>query len=447
METSEITEKTREIMPEILDDLRRLVAHPSVPFPGFPAEPVGAARAETIGILRRAGFDNVRELDLGAGYPAVAAEAAGPAGAPTVLLYAHYDVQPAPPEQGWETDPWTLTEKDDGRFYGRGAADNKSGVVIHAGTLSVLGGQPPVNLKVIIEGEEETVSNLEPFIEKNPELFQADAMLISDMGNIKAGEPVLTISLRGTVVAVVEVATINKPLHSGVFGGPTPDALVALIKMLATLWDDNGNTMVEGLRSFDWEGAEYPEDSLRELAGILPEVSVIGDGSLASRLWSKPSVTVIGLDAPRVDEAGNALIPSAKARLSLRIAPGEDPKLAIEALKKHISQAAPWGVRVSIKEVMAADAFTVTDGGPGLKAARRALTEVYGKAPADIGSGGTIPLLQRLENAAPQAEFVLWGASDAAALIHGPNESVDPNEIEKMIMAQALTLQYLAENI
>ncbi len=444
MNASEIGAKTRAILPGMMKELSDLVALPSVPFPGFPREPVDAARAATIEILTSAGFNNVRELDLGAGYPAVTAEATGPAGAPTVLLYAHYDVQPAPEEQGWETDPWRLTERPDGRFYGRGAADDKSGIVIHTGTLRVFDGKPPVNLKVVIEGEEETVSNLEPFIAAHPEQFQADAMLISDMGNINAGEPVLTTALRGTIVCVVEVKTVEKPLHSGIFGGPAPDALVALIKLLGTLWDDKGNTVVEGLRAFDWPEAGYSDKRFRELAGFLPGVEIIGDGNLETRLWSKPSVTVIGLNAPRVEEGGNVLIPSAKARLSLRIAPGEDPKHAIAALKKHVLRAAPWGAHVSVEEVMAADAFSAGAGGPALAAARRALTEVYGQEPSDVGSGGTIPLLQRLADAAPQAEFVLWGASDAAALIHGANESVDPEEIAKMVAAQALMLQYLA---
>jgi acetylornithine deacetylase/succinyl-diaminopimelate desuccinylase-like protein len=447
MNLVEMQAKVEAMMPELLEDLRRLVAHKSVSFPGFPGEPVHAARAETIDVLRHAGFSDARELDLSAGYPAVQAELSGANSGKTALLYAHYDVQPAPLEQGWQTDPWTLLKKNDGRYYGRGAADDKSGIVIHAGTLRVFDGKPPVNLKLIVEGEEETNSNLEPFIQNNPEFFQADAMLVSDMGNIKAGEPSLTTTLRGTVVCVVETKTIDNPLHSGIFGGPTPDALVALIKILGTLWDDQGNTAVKGLRSFDWPEAVYPEDDFRKQAGILPEVALIGNGSLATRLWSKPSVTVIGLDAPGTSQAGNALIPSAKARLSLRIAPGENPKRAIEALKNHLLASVPWGVQVSIKDVMAADAFTVPEGGAGMLAARQALAEVYGQEPSDVGSGGTIPLLQRLREAAPRAEFVLWGAADAAALIHGPNESVDPDEIAKMILAQALFLQLLADTV
>ncbi len=446
MNADDFIAKARSILPGLINDLADLVALPSIPFPGFPPEPVNAARTATVKILKEAGFMNVRELDLGAGYPAVTAEATGPESSPTVLLYAHYDVQPAPPDQDWETDPWRLTEKPDGRFYGRGAADDKSGIVIHAGTLKIFNGKPPVNLKVVIEGEEETVSNLEPFIAKHPELFQADVMLVSDMGNIVAGDPVLTTALRGTVVCVVEVKTLERPLHSGIFGGPAADALVALIKLLGTLWDEQGNTLVEGLRSYAWPEEVYPEDRFRRQAGILPGVAVIGDGSLESRLWSKPSVTVIGLDAPATSQAGNALIPAARARLSLRIAPGEDARKAIGALKRHLLRAAPWGAHVTVEEVMAADAFMTAAGGPGRSAARRALAEVYGKKPSDVGSGGTIPLLQRLAEAAPQAEFILWGASDAAALIHGANESVDGSEIEKMVATQALMLQYLADS-
>jgi acetylornithine deacetylase/succinyl-diaminopimelate desuccinylase-like protein len=446
MDAKQIETKVDAMMPELLDELSTLVSHASCAFPGFPPEPVHAACAQVIAMFKAAGLE-ARELDLeGGGYPAVWAELPAPAGAPTVLLYGHYDVQPAPMEQGWKTDPWAPTLKDDGRLYGRGAADDKSGSAIHAGTLRVFDGAPPVGVKVIIEGEEETLSHLEAFVEKHPEMFRADVMIIADMGNIVCGEPVLTTMLRGHVQCTVEVRTIDRPLHSGVFGGPAPDAFVALIRLLNSLWDEDGNTVVPGLHQFEWPGAEYPEDLFRQMSGMLPGVEIIGEGSVGTKLWSKPNVTVIGIDGPPpVAEAGNVLLPSAKAKVAMRIAPGADPEAELAKLMEFLEAHAPWGVKVEVKRVKASDAFMAPKGGPAMSAADEALAEAYGTAPSEVGSGGSIPLLETLAKASPGAEFILLGAEDAQANIHGANESVHPDEIRRMIVAQALLIERLAE--
>jgi acetylornithine deacetylase/succinyl-diaminopimelate desuccinylase-like protein len=444
MDNTEIRSKVAAMMPQVMDDLGVLVGNASCAFPGFPPEPVNAARATVIDILKRSGFE-AGELDLeGGGYPAVWGELPAPAGAPTVLLYGHYDVQPAPMEQGWTTDPWTLTKKDDGRYYGRGAADDKSGVAIHAGTLRVFDGKPPVGIKLILEGEEETLSHLEDYVAKYPERFKADVMIIADMGNIECGEPVLTTMLRGHVQCIVETRTVDHPLHSGVFGGPAPDALMALIRMLATLQDDRGNCAVPGLRAFDWPGAEYPEPLYRQMAAMLDGVEIIGDGTVGTKLWSKPCISVIGIDAPSVAEAGNVLLPTARAKVAMRIAPGADPEHELAQLMDFLNAAAPWGVQVEVTRVKASDAFLAPSGGPGVEAARAALAEAYGKDVSEVGSGGSIPLLETLMKASPGAEFILLGAEDAPANIHGANESVHPDEIERMIVAQALLIEKLA---
>jgi len=447
MDESQVKAKARAMMPEIMDELATLVSHASCAFPGFPPEPVHKACAQVIKMLKNAGLE-ARELDLGGGgYPAVWGEIPAPEGAPTVLLYGHYDVQPAPMEQGWVTDPWTPTVKDDRRLYGRGAADDKSGTAIHAGTLRVFGGKPPVGVKVIIEGEEETLSHLEAFVESNPELFQADCMIVADMGNIECGQPVLTTMLRGHCQCTVEVRTIDHPLHSGVFGGPVPDAFVALMRLLNNLWDDKGNTVVPGLEGFDWPGADYPEALVREMAGVLPGVNINGDASIGSMLWSRPNATVIGIDGvPRIADAGNVLLPVAKAKVALRIAPGADPEVELEKLMDFLRASAPWGVQVDVQRVKASDPFMAPKGGPAMAAAMDALRVAYdGVEPSEVGSGGSIPLLETLMKAAPQAEFILLGAEDAKANIHGANESVHPDEIERMIVAQALLMQKLGE--
>jgi acetylornithine deacetylase/succinyl-diaminopimelate desuccinylase-like protein len=448
MDVSEVSAKVDAMMPEIMSELSDLVSQPSCAFPGYPGDPVNAARAQVIKMLGNAGLA-AHDLDLeGGGYPAVWAELPAPEGAPTVLLYGHYDVQPAPMDQGWETDPWTPTTKADGRLYGRGSADDKSGSAIHAGTLRVFDGKPPVGIKVCIEGEEETLSHLEAYVENHPEKFKADLMIIADMGNIVVGDPVLTTMLRGHCQCIVEVRTLDHPLHSGVFGGPAPDAFVSLIRLLNSLWDERGNTIVPGLHQFDWPGAEYPEPLFREMSGMLPGVEVIGDGSIGTKLWSKPNVTVIGIDGPpSIADAGNVLLPVASAKVALRIAPGADAEAELAALMEYLRAHAPWGVEVNVKRVKASDAFIAPEGGPGVIAAAAALQAAYGKRSSEVGSGGSIPLLQTLMNASPDAEFVLLGAEDAKANIHGANESVDPDEIRRQIIAQALLIESLAKNV
>jgi acetylornithine deacetylase/succinyl-diaminopimelate desuccinylase-like protein len=445
MNLEEIRSAVKAEMPNTMAQLATLVSHASCAFPGFPPEPVHAAKEQVIAMLADAGF-RTAELDLGGGgYPAVWGEIPAPEGAPTVLLYAHYDVQPAPMEQGWTCDPFEPTWRD-GRLYGRGAADDKSGVAIHAGALKVFGGKPPVGVKVIVEGEEETMSHLEAYVEANPERFRADVMVIADMGNIVCGEPVLTTMLRGHCQCIVEVKTIKSPLHSGVFGGPAPDAFVALMRLLNSLWDEDGDTIVPGLKSFEWPGAEYPVPLYRDMAGMLPGVEIIGEGSVATKLWSKPNVTVIGIDGPpSVAEAGNVLLPSARAKVAMRIAPGADPDAELETLMAYLRDAAPWGVDVTVTRVKASDAFLAPKGGPAMAAASDALAAAYGTAPSEVGSGGSIPLLETLAKASPGAEFILWGAEDAPANIHGADESVHPDEIERMIVAQALLFERLAE--
>jgi acetylornithine deacetylase/succinyl-diaminopimelate desuccinylase-like protein len=334
------------IMADVTEDLAALVRIPSCAFPGFPAEPVMQTAEAVADLLERYGVPGARLLDVPGGYPAVFAEIAAPPGAPTILLYAHYDIQPAPLEQGWDMDPFE-PEIRAGRMYGRGASDDKSGVMIIATALRLFGGQPPVGIKVLIEGEEEKGSNLDTIIAANPELVRCDAFVINDGGNMKAGELELTAALRGIAACDVTVRTLKGMAHSGSYGGAAPDALMALIRILDNLLDEHGDVAIPGLTRFEWEGGGIPEDDYRAAAGVLPGVELIGTGTLATRLWSKPSVTAIGLDAPSTEAASNSLIPEAKARVSLRIAPGSDPEESVRLLMEHLHASAPCrrGVR------------------------------------------------------------------------------------------------------
>jgi len=432
------------IMADVIEDLAALVRIPSCAFPGFPAEPVLTTAEAVVDLLDRYGVPGARLLDVPGGYPAVFAEIAPPPGAPTILLYAHYDIQPAPKEQGWDMEPFEPEIRDE-RIYGRGTADDKSGVMIIASALRLYGGQPPVGVKVLMEGEEETGSNLETLIAANPGLVRCDAFVINDGGNMKAGEPELTAALRGIAACDITVRSLKGMAHSGAYGGAAPDALMALIRILDNLLDEHGDVAVPGLTRFEWEDGGIPEDDYRAAAGLLPGVKLMGTGTLASRLWSKPSVTAIGLDATPTEGASNSLIPEAKARISLRIAPGSDPDESLRLLMEHLHASAPWGVEVITAPVHTGNAFMGKTAGPVFTAAREAASEAFGTEPKVTGSGGTIPLLTTLQKLAPDAEFVIWGPGDQHSQVHAANESLDLGELERMIVAEALLLEKLGD--
>lgn len=444
MPVTEIRTRVEAMMPTVTDDLAALVRIPSCAFPGFPPEPVLETAQAVVDLLERYGVPGARLLDVPGGYPAVYAEIPAPPGAPTLLLYAHYDIQPAPLDQGWDMEPFA-PEIRDGRMYGRGASDDKSGVMIIASALALFAGDCPVGVKVLMEGEEETGSNLETLIAANPHLVQCDGFVINDGGNMKAGEPELTMALRGIAACDVTVRTLKGMAHSGAFGGAAPDALMALIRIVDSLLDEHGDVAIAGLTRFDWEGGGIPEEDYRAAAGLLPGVGLIGTGTLATRLWARPSVTAIGLDAPPTEGASNSLIPEAKARISLRIAPGSDPDESLQLLMNHLHDHAPWGVEVVVAPVHTGDAFMGKTSGPLFAAAKLAAAAAFDAEAKLTGSGGTIPLLTTLQKLAPDAEFVIWGPGDEHSQVHAANESLNLEELERMIVAEALLLERIGE--
>jgi acetylornithine deacetylase/succinyl-diaminopimelate desuccinylase-like protein len=421
----------------IRSDLERLVALPSVAFAGFPREPLEQAADVVSELLAEAGARDVRAVDVPDEPPSVYAEF--PGDGPTVLLYAHYDVQPAPPH-GWETDPFEPTLRD-GRLHGRGAADDKSGVVAHLAALRAWEGRPPADVKVLIEGSEENGrQNLLKVVEREPELLRADVMVIADGGNWKLGEPTLCETLRGHGKLTVTVRTLRGALHSGQFGGPAPDALLALTRALATLHDDRGNVAVAGLEDSSWEGADLPEADFRRQAGVLDGVGLTGDGSVADRLWARHAISVLGLDAPAVEGAGNIVIPEARAKVAVRVPPGADPERSMAAVRRHLEAAIPWGAHAEFELEPASTPVRLA----GAQAAEQALAEAFGRPVARMGSGGSIPLVAALRDAYPDAAFVIWGAQDSdLAQIHAANESVDLEELGRLALAEALLLQQL----
>jgi acetylornithine deacetylase/succinyl-diaminopimelate desuccinylase-like protein len=428
-------------MPQAVEDLKRLVAIPSVAFPGHPEEPVRAAAALTEELLRTTGLPEVRQIPVEGSFPAVYGAAPAPPGAPTVLLYAHYDVQPPGDPSLWRTPPFEPTLID-GALYGRGAADDKSGVISHVTALRAFQGRFPVGIKVIIEGQEEYAGErLEEFVERNPEPARADAIVVADTGNPRVGDPAVTTSLRGMAGFTIQVRTLKEAVHSGSFGGAAPDALAALIRMLAALHDDHGDIRVPGLPRGSFLGAGPSESDFRTTAGVLDGVSLVGSGSLADRLWGSYAITVTGLDVPSVSGAVNAVQALARARVTVRVPPAADPKTAVDAVVDYLRQVAPWGVKVTVSDVVVGSGFQADTGGLARAALNRAMERAYGRPARDIGQGGSIPLVATLVRQFPAAEILLFGAEDDAAAIHAPNERLNIEELRRTATAEAIFLQ------
>ena len=444
MNTDGLRQTVTGLMPGLRADLERLVRLPSVAFEGFPEEPMKQAGAAVAELLTRAGLPEVRLVDIARAPQAVFGARPAQPGAPTVLLYAHYDVQPAGADSAWTSPPFAPTERA-GRLYGRGAADDKSGIIMHAGALLALGADCPVGVKVLIEGQEECgQGGIEEFVKANAELLEADVIVVSDVGNYDVGVPTLTTSLRGVAALDVEVETLAGAVHSGMFGGPAPDALIALARMIATLHDADGAVAVRGLERNEYDGAAYDEAAYRSDAGVLPGVDLVGAGTVAERLYGRPSINVIGIDAPAVDGAANVLIPKARARVSVRLAPGQDPLRAQSLVTRHLEAAAPWNVRVKVTPGITGEGFLARTDGPAYAAAANALAAAFQREVVHYGVGGSIPLVAAFLQAQPQAEMILWGPEEPQCKIHAPDESVDLGELERCVLAEALFIAGLA---
>ncbi|RMI29600.1 dipeptidase [Nocardia stercoris] len=447
----QLRSRVKALMPQAESDLRTLVAMRSVADPRqFPPQECRAAAQWTADAFAAVGLTDAALYDTADGSAAVVCRYPAPAGAPTVLLYCHYDVQPPLDEAAWTSPVWALTERD-GRWYGRGAADCKGNLVMHLTALRALreslGGNPfPVGITLVAEGAEEIGGGgLEQLVRDRPDLLRADTVIIGDAGNFALGVPTLTETLRGAANLVVTVETLRSAQHSGSYGGAAPDALTALIQLLSTLHDEHGNTTIDGMPADQrWTGVQYPQEQFRADAEVLDGVSLIGGGTIADQIWARPAVIVIGIDAPPVIGSANALQPSARARLNLRVPPGQDTGEAVRALVEHLHAHVPWQAKLTVEpEPGAGEPFRSRSGGPARAALEHALRESYGRAVTTAGQGGSIPLCTVLADTYPEAEIMLIGVEEPGCLIHAPNESVDPSEIEHLALAEALFLANL----
>ncbi|MFI8535271.1 dipeptidase [Streptomyces aquilus] len=449
MSSNPVAETVASLMPRAKAELTELVAFKSVAdFDQFPrSESEGAARWVADALVAE-GFQDVALLDTPDGTQSVYGYLPGPEGAKTVLLYAHYDVQPPLDESAWTTPPFELTERD-GRWYGRGAADCKGGVIMHLLALRALkaNGGVPVHVKVIAEGSEEMgTGGLERYAEDHPDLLEADTIVIGDAGNFRVGLPTVTTTLRGMTLVRVQVDTLAGNLHSGQFGGAAPDALAALIRVLDSLRAEDGSTTVDGLApGTAWDGLRYDEEQFRQDAKVLDGVELIGSGTVADRIWSRPAVTVLGIDCPPVVGATPSVQAGARALVSLRVPPGVDAAEATKLLQAHLETRTPWGARVRTEQVGQGQPFSADPTSPAYTAMAEAMSVAYpGQEMQYAGQGGSIPLCNTLAALYPSAEILLIGLSEPEAQIHAVNESVSPEELERLSVAEALFLRNYA---
>jgi acetylornithine deacetylase/succinyl-diaminopimelate desuccinylase-like protein len=435
-------------MPALKQELADLVAIPSVSEWGFPEhtrEPLVETYDALVGLFRAAGLQRFQGLELPGTAPILTGEIPGPEGAPTVLLYGHYDVVSPGDEAKWDSPPYVASERD-GAIYGRGTADSKSNLLIHVGALRAWGGRPPVGVKILVEGQEEVGSPLEDgYPLEHPEVFSADAILVADGGSIRAGQPSLTVSLRGDTRITVEVRTLASNKHSGQFGGATPDALVALLHALASMWDEDGDVAVEGLRREEWTGESYTDDEFRTLAELADGMPIVGTGGIGSKIWSGPGITVLGIDCPEVEGAPAAVQAHARAVLNVRIHPEQPAQEAQAAVIRHLEAQQPFGIPLSIAPGATGDGFRARSSGPAWEAMVAAMSQAWDADTVEIATGGAIPLVKAMSDGVPDAAMFVFGATDSFANIHGSNERVLVDEWEKALLAETLFFQELAE--
>ena len=449
--------RTREMH---LEDLKRLVRIPSVSFDGFdPAEVRRSAEAVAV-LLRERGLEHVELLRIDGSHPYVYGDWLHAPGKPTVLLYAHHDVQPIGRREIWKTDPFEPTPGKDGRLYGRGAADDKAGVVAHTATVSSWlegPGKLPVNVKVIIEGEEEIGSgHLYEFVKRYKQKLQADVMVLTDAGNWDTGIPALTTLLRGFVGVDIEVRGLTTPLHSGMWGGPVPDPVLALSRMLATLVDANGRIAVPGLYDdvrplSDLDRKEFERlpvtvEQFRRQARLLPGVQLLGQWiNPWQPIWREPALTVNAIQAASRAQAANIICDLAWARVSVRIVPDQKPERVQQLLIEHLQKQVPWGLQAEFKSEHTAGWWMCDPVGPAFEKARQALALGYGKEPLLMGCGGSIPFVDPFARALGDVPALLVGVEDPYTNAHAENESLGLDDFDKAIKSQIHLLALLAE--
>jgi acetylornithine deacetylase/succinyl-diaminopimelate desuccinylase-like protein len=426
-------------------DLENLVRIPSVSADGFDPARVHESAEYTADWLERCGLQGVRLLEVDGAHPAVFGLTQGPPDSPTVLLYAHHDVQPQGAAELWTSPPFEPVERD-GRLFGRGTSDDKGGIAIHAATLRAWEGRPPVTVAAFIEGEEEIGSaHLADYLAKYGDLLEADAIVLADCSNWTIGQPALTTSVRGIIDCIIEVRTLEHAVHSGMYGGPVPDALTTLCELIATLHDRKGNVAVRNLRTSRAHGLALAESELRRVVGLRPGVRLLGNGPLTHRLWTRPAISVLGIDAPSTADSAHKLVPIARAKISVRLAPDDDTRRAFLAVAQHLRDRAPWGAEIKVELCTDGEPYRIDASGHAYEAFRQACLHAWGRLPVEPGTGGSLPLVSALAAAYPDTALLLTGVEDPDSKAHAENESVHLEELVRCCVSETLFLSHLAE--
>jgi acetylornithine deacetylase/succinyl-diaminopimelate desuccinylase-like protein len=450
---AQLRESVQSGLPSAISDLGRLVRIPSVSWDGFDPAHVAASANEVRALLEALGvFDSVvvstAPIDAErTGQPAVLATRAARNGKPTILLYAHHDVQPPGQDADWESSPFEPTVRGD-RLYGRGAADDKAGVMAHVAAIrafvDVVGTDFDLGLVAFIEGEEEFGSrSFANFIVQHRDELAADVIVVADSDNWDTQTPSLTVGLRGNVTFKLTVSTLEHASHSGMFGGAAPDAMLAMIRLLASLHTEDGSVAVAGLTSRDATTPDYSEERLGEEAALLEGVRPIGHGPVLSRLWDQPAITITGIDAPSVVNASNTLVPSVTVKVSARIAPGQTAEDAYRALDSHLRAHAPFGAHVEISDVDRGNPFLVDTSGWAVAEAKDAMHQAWGRSAVETGIGGSIPFISDLVTVFPEAQILITGVEDPDSRAHSPNESLHLGVFHRAILTEAVLLAKL----
>lgn len=442
---SSVAQNFRTTVAELVD----LVAIPGIAWEAFDALQLDRSAEAVAALVRSVGISDVQILrvnkeDGTPGGPAVVARKLAAPGYPTVVLYAHHDVQPPADLSLWESEPFTAVERD-GRLFGRGAADDKAGIMAHIASMraleEVLGADFGLGVTLFIEGEEEAGSpTFRTFLETHHELLAGDVIVVADSANWSIGVPALTTSLRGLVDGTVEVRVLKHAVHSGMFGGPVLDAPTLLARLIATFHDEAGNVAIEGLLVGEDPAIDYPEELFRKDAAVLDGVVLAGTGNVSSRLWTKPALSIIGIDVPSVAMSSNTLLPSARAKISLRLAPGQSPEAAMLAVEAHVLRNAPFGAQVTFTAGEAGQAFATDTSAPAAQTALWALGQSWGVPAVESGMGGSIPFIADLNEMFPDAQILVTGVEDPDSRAHSANESLHLAEFEKAIVAEAFLL-------
>ncbi|EEH63470.1 peptidase dimerization domain protein [Gleimia coleocanis DSM 15436] len=444
-----LREKLETQFPAVVEELCDIIRIPSVSSGTFDQEKVWEsarhveARFKALGLTTQ--ILNAPAENGEAGRPAVVAQTKKIEGAPTVLLYAHHDVQPAGDESRWITQPFEPSVRD-GRLYGRGSSDDGAGIVVHWGALNLLGEDLPLNVTVFIEGEEEIGSpSFNNFLSQYHELLEADYIVVADSDNWQVGAPALTSSLRGVVDVEVHVQVLEHALHSGMFGGPILDAVTLASRLIATFHDANGDVAVAGLggskvADVDWDEADFRRDS-----SLLDCVELTGTGDLASRMWTQPALAIIGFDATSVANSSNTIAPECRFKVSLRTVPGTDGRAAMDSLVAHINANIPFGAKVTVKEGEIGPSYQADLESKAARIAHQSLSDAWGVQSVNIGVGGSIPFISDFQREFPNAQVIVTGVEDPATNAHSENESQHLGDLQSAVLAEALMLLRFAD--